>query len=673
MKTMLLIGGGPSECLVDYRALPPSWDTFAMNMAYQYFPDNNWYPTFFGCFDRRVCDYQTVVYQKMIDDKRCPIRHFYMVRDISESPRCTAVKLHGKTGDFSMDFDTFGYGGCTGANCAQVAACLGYKRIVLVGIDGYKTDVIEGAEQSGRKHQLKIIAPTDYNVNYSKSTYQPVGFEYNRPQNDKCHRTAWAGFAEFAEANGIEVINCSWGDVADCFPRATLPDTIATTYAGPLATFVMCLKGRSERALASIQSVVTPEAARHITFTVVEDRSNDMLDLSTFPDRYLINHVIVDTGETWNRSKLLNHGMKEATTEYCSAWDADFLFPPTFLSDYLTEIGRTDFDKEYLDIKVTEHVTQERGMRNDGIKWSGFYTHKTDNLREIGGLDEDFIGWGYEDKNLLDRVSKRFGLRRRVVSRAGFVLHHAHAEQRCGKGNQTSNKKLYEKHQALGTTVITHNKGILAPVSPLGCRKAGVMSVVLVGNGSGVLNGEYGEQVDSCDRIIRMNSFKIDGYEKHVGKRLDIYGCGKQYFKRSPEFLAQFSERWHPCLREKEPHPFVNPNTITKLWSPQIRTHFIEPATFRRLVKAAKRAEPDAWWGPSSGLRFINMVFDTWPLAQIYIIGFDHLSTGQYFNLNPRYLQKIREGSTHREAVTWERREINRYIKQGRVIRIDDV
>ena len=48
------------------------------------------------------------------------------------------------------------------------------------------------------------------------------------------------------------------------------------------------------------------------------------------------------------------------------------------------------------------------------------------------------------------------------------------------------------------------------------------MKVMLVGNGSSVLDKDMGEYIDSeFDLIYRINRFKTKGFEKHVGKRVN--------------------------------------------------------------------------------------------------------------------------------------------------------
>lgn len=48
-------------------------------------------------------------------------------------------------------------------------------------------------------------------------------------------------------------------------------------------------------------------------------------------------------------------------------------------------------------------------------------------------------------------------------------------------------------------------------------------SVVVVGNAPTLLLKELGAVIDSHDIVIRINGYKIEGYEKHVGTKTNIY------------------------------------------------------------------------------------------------------------------------------------------------------
>lgn len=48
-------------------------------------------------------------------------------------------------------------------------------------------------------------------------------------------------------------------------------------------------------------------------------------------------------------------------------------------------------------------------------------------------------------------------------------------------------------------------------------------NVIIVSNSPIVLDKELGDKIDSFDTVIRINDFEIDGYEKYVGTKTDIW------------------------------------------------------------------------------------------------------------------------------------------------------
>ena len=49
------------------------------------------------------------------------------------------------------------------------------------------------------------------------------------------------------------------------------------------------------------------------------------------------------------------------------------------------------------------------------------------------------------------------------------------------------------------------------------------MKTIVLGNAPSVLFNEFGDKVDTFDNIIRMNMYEIEGYEKYVGTKTNIY------------------------------------------------------------------------------------------------------------------------------------------------------
>ena len=49
-NTLVVMCNGPSLGTIDFSLLE-GFDTFGLNSAYRYYKENDWWPTYFGCFD----------------------------------------------------------------------------------------------------------------------------------------------------------------------------------------------------------------------------------------------------------------------------------------------------------------------------------------------------------------------------------------------------------------------------------------------------------------------------------------------------------------------------------------------------------------------------------------------------------------------------------------------
>lgn len=163
-KTLILMGNGPSLSDVDFDLLG-GYDTFGLNSAYRAYPRLNWWPTYHGCFDYRVTDNHKENFINLIEEGKIK-RHFY-IRDLSDNPRFTHINLlpygsTNKTNNKEQDFKQFHDNGNSGANACSVGICLGYKKIILVGVDCNYVEFVDGSKKDGpgglvmEKHQTRI-------------------------------------------------------------------------------------------------------------------------------------------------------------------------------------------------------------------------------------------------------------------------------------------------------------------------------------------------------------------------------------------------------------------------------------------------------------------------------------------------------------------------------------
>tara|TARA_A100001391_G_scaffold168837_1_gene129434 strand:+ start:4382 stop:5074 length:693 start_codon:yes stop_codon:yes gene_type:complete len=226
-KILVVMGNGPSLKDVDFSMLE-GVDTFGLNSAYRAYPRLNWWPTYHGCFDFRVTDNHRDSFVELIEGGKIK-RHFY-IRDLSNNERFTHVNLlpYGstdKTNNKEEDFKAFHDNGNSGANASSVGICLGYKKIVLLGVDCNYVEFVDGCKRDGPGGLVMEKTP-DKNPNYWFDDYQQKGDEYNVPAGLSFHMPTWNMLAYRAAHAGVEMINCSPITNLRCFKRMSLKEAL---------------------------------------------------------------------------------------------------------------------------------------------------------------------------------------------------------------------------------------------------------------------------------------------------------------------------------------------------------------------------------------------------------------------------------------------------------------
>ena len=220
------MGNGPSLKDVDFDMLE-GFDTFGLNSAYRAYERMNWWPTYHGCFDYRVTECHRENFVNLIDNssiKRC----FYIV-NISDSPNLQYINMkeYGSTNKWNnklSDYDEFHDNGNSGANASSAAICMGYEKIILIGVDCNYVEFVEGSKKDGAG--LIIEKTPDINPNYWFDDYQQAGDKYNVPRGTDFHLPTWNMFAYRAAHAGVEVINCSPVTTLRCFKKMKLEDAL---------------------------------------------------------------------------------------------------------------------------------------------------------------------------------------------------------------------------------------------------------------------------------------------------------------------------------------------------------------------------------------------------------------------------------------------------------------
>ena len=152
------------------------------------------------------------------------------------------------------------------------------------------------------------------------------------------------------------------------------------------------------------------------------------------------------------------------------------------------------------------------------------------------------------------------------------------------------------------------------------------MKVILVGNGSSVMDNQMGEYIDSnFDLVYRINRFKTSGFEKYVGSRVDGW------------FLADTGVQWlhnpttevEGSMRFKEfeyiffymPKFKYNPSRLPLTETIQLLPISVEDKISFEMETANMSLSPH--W-PTTGLVAIEFLLNNY--NEIYTYGFDSQS-----------------------------------------------
>jgi len=223
------MGNGPSLRSVDFGLLV-GIDTFGLNAAYRMYRKMNWWPTYHGCFDYVVCEDHRKEYQSLINDESNGIKKFFYIKDFDPSPRFQLVKLSGGFNPLSPlcrsteDFKNFNDRGNSGANACQVAICMGYNKIILLGADCNYKEIVDGAKiyKDNGVNRLIISEDIKHNPNYWFDDYQQPGDKYNIPNINVFQKPGWEALATLCDNTGIDIVNCSELSKLDCFRKSKL-------------------------------------------------------------------------------------------------------------------------------------------------------------------------------------------------------------------------------------------------------------------------------------------------------------------------------------------------------------------------------------------------------------------------------------------------------------------
>lgn len=224
-QTAFVLGNGPSLAQVSLPSLN-DYATIGLNAAYRYWREIDWRPRYYACVDVVVGMSHKDHIAALIEEGR--IEKFLLRNNLIEAlGRAARTKrvvnfdvLHEVSALVSATPPT------TGSHAALWAGDMGYRQVVMLGVDAQYTEFVEGsAKREGI--ELEIVEQRD-NPNYFFEGYQAPGDRYNIPNpRPDLHVNAWRGAIARLENAGVSVFNGNPQSAVRCAPFISIDRFLA--------------------------------------------------------------------------------------------------------------------------------------------------------------------------------------------------------------------------------------------------------------------------------------------------------------------------------------------------------------------------------------------------------------------------------------------------------------
>lgn len=207
---------------------------------------------------------------------------------------------------------------------------------------------------------------------------------------------------------------------------------------------------RRENFIAVISYIIKNYNEFRLIIVEMDERSIVNSCLPAFPDTNIISVFVRNTGR-FSRARCLNLGVRVATAPILCFHDADMVADATQMIEAIRVLRDTNIsDVRYphrgcinvsgalkqrfcqtLDASLFDgidagHLTEDSHILYGNIA-SGVVFYRRHQFIDVGGFNEEFVGWGGEDDELLLRT-RSLGLKHHTVETSLFHLHHGPAE-----------------------------------------------------------------------------------------------------------------------------------------------------------------------------------------------------------------------------------------------------
>ncbi|SMO58657.1 glycosyltransferase family 2 protein [Solitalea koreensis] len=226
---------------------------------------------------------------------------------------------------------------------------------------------------------------------------------------------------------------------------------IISTYNWPDA-LRLCLLSVLNQTVIPDEVIIADDGSKDDTKILIEEFSKD------FPTKLI--HVW-QPDEGFQLAKIRNKAIAQATGEYIIQIDGDIIMSPHFIGDHIQFSKKKTFvraSRIYINAELSTELLKtnsidvsvfKKGVSNffSGLRIPFLWNYFADKYKkhevieihgcnmafwrkdaiEVNGYDEEFIGWGPEDKEFIMRLTN-LGKKKRFIKQGGIAFHIYHKE-----------------------------------------------------------------------------------------------------------------------------------------------------------------------------------------------------------------------------------------------------
>ena len=280
-----------------------------------------------------------------------------------------------------------------------------------------------------------------------------------------------------------------------------------------------------------------------------------------------------------------------------------------------------------------DHITVQHNRSVGGIT-----IFKKDRFFDFGGYNPNFLGWGFEDNELVCRIKKMGYEIGRVTNEDAWIWHLSHP------GTVKNNHAFYDNNQKINNAVTRMTKDELRiyietwsrGVSDEYSKFLEGKKVAIVGPAPHIVGSKQKELIDSYDVVVRINK-ALPVPEKlrdDVGTKTDVlYNCLNPHEECGGAYKIDMWKKegaeWLIC-----PYPPIPPHFDKDV--KRFVNHNQGKIPFRHFpITAYRDLEKTLGTRPNSGyLAILDLLM--FNIEELYITGFSFFKGGYY----PEYRQK---------------------------------